>query len=112
MIKLVYCISKKSELSDEEFFRYWREVHGPLGVRIPGLRRLVQSRRLIVRGDMRSFDYDGMAELWFDDITALLAARKTPEWKAASDDEVQFIDHKKVAYFVTDEQVLLDKISN
>ena len=111
MIKLVYCISRKSGLSEEEFFRYWREVHGPIGMRIPGLRRLVQSRRLIVPGDMRSPDYDGMAELWFDDIAALLAARKSAEWKAATDDEVHFIDHKKVAYFVADEQVLLDQIT-
>jgi len=31
MIKVVYCISKKAGLTDEEFFRYWQDVHGPLG---------------------------------------------------------------------------------
>ena len=45
MIKLVYCISKKASLTDEEFFRYWRNVHGPIGARIPRLRKLVQSHR-------------------------------------------------------------------
>ena len=43
MVKLVYCITKKAGWTDEEFFRYWKDVHGPLGVRIPGLRKLVQS---------------------------------------------------------------------
>ncbi len=51
VIKLVYCITKKSSLADTEFFHYWRHIHGPIGSRIPGLRRLVQSHRLTVAGD-------------------------------------------------------------
>ena len=105
MIKLVYCITKKPGLSDEEFFHYWRNVHGRIGSRIPGLRRLVQSHRLTVPGD-KTPDYDGVAELWFDSIEALLAARATPEWKASTEDEAHFIDHNKVAYFVAEEQVV------
>jgi uncharacterized protein (TIGR02118 family) len=107
MIKLVYCISKKPGLRDEEFFRYWENVHGPIGARIPGLRKFVQSRRLIVPGDAHRPDYDGMAELWFDDMAALLAARQSPEWKASTEDEANFIDHNKVAYFVSEEHVVL-----
>ncbi len=108
MVKLVYCITKKAGHSDEEFFHYWKNIHGPIGARIPGLRRLVQSRRVNVSGDKRSPDYDGMAELWFDDIDALLAARESAEWKASTEDEANFIDHSKVAYFVSEEQVILD----
>jgi uncharacterized protein (TIGR02118 family) len=107
MIKLVYCITKKAGMTDDEFFRYWKDVHGPIGARIPGLRRLVQSRRLILPEDRRPPDYDGMAELWFDDVKDLLLARRSPEWKAATDDEVNFIDHCKVAYFVSEERAIL-----
>jgi len=109
MIKLVYCITKKSGLSDEEFFRYWKDVHGPIGARIPGLRRLVQSHRISVPDDKLSPNYDGMAELWFDDVNALLAARQSPEWKASTEDELNFIDHEKVAYFVSQEHVLASR---
>jgi hypothetical protein len=28
MVKLVYCISRKQDLSREEFRRYWAEFHG------------------------------------------------------------------------------------
>jgi hypothetical protein len=35
MVKLVYCIRRKQGLSREEFRRYWAEVHGPIGARIP-----------------------------------------------------------------------------
>ncbi len=109
MIKLVYCITKKAGLTDEEFFRYWENIHGPIGARIPRLRKLVQSHGLTFPGDNRPPDYDGMAELWFDDWEALLAARQSPEWKASSEDEANFIDHRKVAYFVSEEHIILDK---
>jgi uncharacterized protein (TIGR02118 family) len=109
MIKLVYCINKKSSFTDEEFFRYWENVHGPIGARIPRLRKLVQSHRLTVPGDRHPPDYDGIAELWFDDMEALLAARQSAEWKASTEDEANFIDHNKVAYFVSYERVIWDK---
>jgi uncharacterized protein (TIGR02118 family) len=68
---------------------------------------LVQSHRLTIPGDRYRPDYDGMAELWFDDVEALLAARQSPEWKASSEDEANFIDHNKVAYFVSEEHIVL-----
>ena len=97
MIKVVYCISKKPGMTGADFFRYWREVHGPIGAKIPGLKRFVQSHAV------RAGDYDGMVELWFENIEALLAARQSPEWQASTEDETNFIDHKKVAYFVSTE---------
>jgi uncharacterized protein (TIGR02118 family) len=103
MIKVIYCISKKRGLSDDEFFRYWERVHGPIGARIPRLRRLVQCHRINVAEDKHPPDYDGVAELWFDDVEDLVAARETPEWNAASADEVNFVDHKRVAYLVSEE---------
>jgi uncharacterized protein (TIGR02118 family) len=108
MIKLVYCITKKPELSDEEFFRYWKAVHGPIGARIPRLRRLVQSHRLSIPGDKHPPAYEGVAELWFDNVEDLLAARQSPEWQASTADEANFIDHTKVAYFVTEEHIVFD----
>jgi len=110
MIKLVYCITRKPGMTDEDFFRYWKDVHGPIGSRIPHLRRLIQSRRIVVSGDKYQPNYDGMVELWFDDVQALLAARQTPEWKAATQDEANFIDHKRTAYFVSEEHVILDAV--
>jgi EthD domain len=42
---------------------------------------LVQSHRITIPGDTPAPDYDGVAELWFDDEAALLTARLSPEWK-------------------------------
>jgi uncharacterized protein (TIGR02118 family) len=88
----------------EEFSRYWREVHGPIGRRIPGLRRLVQSHTVPHPTDTDPPPFDGMAELWFDDLAALEAARRSPEWRASSADEANFIDGSRTAIFLTEEQ--------
>ena len=107
MIKLVYCFAKKPGLSFEEFSRYWHDVHGPIGSRIPGLRRLVQSVALHEPRDAHSPSFDGMAELWFDDVETLLHARSSREWQASTEDEQHFIDHTRTAYFLSHERVLV-----
>jgi uncharacterized protein (TIGR02118 family) len=104
MIKLVYCITRRRGMTLEEFSRYWREVHGPIGRRIPGLRRLVQNHAVPHTRDLGRPGFDGMAELWFDDLAALEAARRSPEWEASSADEANFIDSSRTATFVTEEQ--------
>ncbi len=94
-------------MTDEAFFHYWKEVHGPIGARIPGLRRLVQSHRVNVPGDRHPADFDGIAELWFATTADLLAARLSPEWHAATADEKNFIDRKQVAYLVSEEHEIV-----
>lgn len=79
MIKLVYCFAKRADLSFEEFSRYWHDVHGPIGARIPGVRRLVQSVAVHDTRDAHAPSFDGMAELWFEDIEAVLRARSSRE---------------------------------
>ena len=74
------------------------------------MRRLTQSHRISVPGDKRAADYDGVAELWFDSVEALLAARQSPEWSASSADEANFIDGSKTAYFVSVEHTIVDHI--
>lgn len=104
MIKLVYCITRRPGLSVEEFLRYWQDVHGPIGRRIPGLRRLVQSHAVADPTDVGPPSFDGMAELWFDDLGALEAARRSPEWSASTRDEANFVDETRTALFVTEER--------
>lgn len=106
MIKLVYCITKLPTLGHSEFSEYWRDVHGPIGMKIPGLRKLVQSVAVRRDGDPDP-DFDGMAELWFDDWEALARARQSAEWQASTADEVNFVDSSRTAYFVTEERQIL-----
>jgi uncharacterized protein (TIGR02118 family) len=106
VIKVVYCFRKRAGISDEEFDRYWRDVHGQIGVRIPGLRRLVQSRAVRLPDDARQPDFDGVAELWFEDEAALARARASEEWKQSTQDEATFLDPSSTRYAVTEERTL------
>ncbi len=108
MVKLIYCITRKQGLSVEEFQRYWRETHAGIAARIPGVRRYVQCHTLpgSYAGESAPA-YDGAAELWFDDEDALQRAMASPETQAAREDERNFIDHSKVFYLVTCENVVV-----
>jgi len=54
--------------------------------------------------DRRPATFDGMAELWFDDLAALQAARRSAEWRASTNDEARFIDETRTALFLTEER--------
>jgi uncharacterized protein (TIGR02118 family) len=87
MVKAIFIASKMPGLSLDEFFDHWQNVHGPLGARVPGLRRYVQNhgvREAYVPGTTQT--HDGWAEMWFDNLASLQAARKSPEWQALGED--------------------------
>lgn len=107
MVKLIYCISKKPEMSVEDFQAYWRNVHAPIAGAIPGLRRYVQCHVVPETYARTTPPFDGAAELWFDDLDALRAAMRSPEVAAAVEDEKNFIDHSRVASFITVEHPII-----
>jgi uncharacterized protein (TIGR02118 family) len=45
MIKFIVVGYRRSELTPEQFRRYFREMHGPLAAAIPGVRRYIQELR-------------------------------------------------------------------
>jgi uncharacterized protein (TIGR02118 family) len=102
MIKAIYLIRRRPELSSEDFHRYWREVHGAIAARIPGMRRYVQCHAVPARpGDVP--EYDGAAEAWFDDLEAMRRAVASPEYAAAREDEARFIDLERTTLIFTEE---------
>jgi hypothetical protein len=50
-----------------------------------------------------------MAELWFDDVEAVLRARGSDAWRASTADERNFIDHTRTAYFLSRERTLVER---
>lgn len=101
MVKAIYLIRRKPGLSEEDFHRYWREVHGAIAARIPGLRRYVQCHA-IARTDTDD-EFDGAAEAWFDDMEAVRLAVASPEYAAAREDEARFIDLDRTTLLFTEE---------
>ncbi len=109
MVKLIYVITRKPGMTVEEFQRYWRETHGPIAARIPGVRRYVQCHTLpeLYGGDQQPA-YDGAAELWFDDLESMRLAFRSPEVEAARENERHFIDHTRSAVIVTEEKPVVE----
>src|SRR5580700_324304 len=92
MIKRVSLVVRKAGMPVEDFQRYWREVHAPLALRVPGLRRYVQSHTLPETYDSADPPaYDGIVETWWDSVEASEQARRTPERAAVDADQPNFI---------------------
>jgi uncharacterized protein (TIGR02118 family) len=122
MIKLVYCVLRKSGMSEEEFFTYWLKNHGPLVksvAKIMKAQRYVQSHRMesplndVARGGRgASAPYDGITEIWWNSHEELLAAMATPEGTEAHGtliaDEATFCDLSRSCIFLTEEHTIFE----
>lgn len=96
MIKRVSLVTRKPGMPVEEFQRYWREVHAPLALQVPGLRRYIQSHTLLETYDAPNPPvYDGIVETWWDSVEASERARKTPEREAVDADQPNFMGGSK-----------------
>ena len=117
MIKLTFAVRRRDDIEPEEFHRYWRDEHGPL-VRsfqpVLGIRRYVQMHRLetplndLLRSSRNALEpFDGVAELWWDDLDSLSAGSSSPEGVAAGqallEDEARFIDLRRSALWLGEE---------
>jgi uncharacterized protein (TIGR02118 family) len=123
MIKLVFTLRRREDITREEFQRYWREQHAALVKRHADalrIRRYVQvhARETDLdeaiagsRGSAPRF-YDGVAELWWDGVEELLAALSTDAGQAAAlellEDERRFIDLPRSPLWLGEENVVID----
>src|SRR5436190_170417 len=76
-------------VSPKEFQAYWHDVHAPLVLKLPGVQRYVQSRPVVIPG--KDPPYDGMAEVWYDDIESLRATIGSQACEDVLADEVNFM---------------------
>lgn len=90
-------LKRRATLSPAEFRKHWREVHGAIAARLPGLRRYHQNH--IVDAEQRGIDYprgpltiDGISELWFDDEETMRRALGSDAVHALAADEVNLVD--------------------
>ena len=123
MVKLVFTLRRREDMTREEFHRYWREQHAPLVKRHADalhIRRYVQvSARDTdldetiagARGSEPRF-YDGVAELWWDSLEELVAAFSSDAGRAAGqellEDEQRFIDLPRSPLWLGEENVVID----
>jgi uncharacterized protein (TIGR02118 family) len=109
MIKTLSLLTRRPELSHDQFVRHWVEIHAPLAHAVPGVRRYMQNhiREERHRADIPTTEVaiDGIAELWFDDHAAMERANASPEAKRLHDDGALFIG--SIKSFVIEEKVII-----
>jgi uncharacterized protein (TIGR02118 family) len=103
MLKFMVVLYKKPGLSEEEFHRFVREVHGPMALKIPGLRRYKQNH-VVEDGKRKNPGWSAIVELSFDDWDAMEAAWATPEGEAATADLTEFADLSRTTWSVVEEE--------
>jgi uncharacterized protein (TIGR02118 family) len=116
-VKLVFCLRRRPDLSRDEFQAYWRDSHGQLGIRLAnslGYTRYVQSHTLSIplndaleRSRQGPEPYDGVVELWFDEVEAVERTFSSLEGRDAARqlvaDEANFVDVAASPIFVVSE---------
>ena len=122
MIKLVYCIRKRADITSEEFNRYWWEEHGPKVksvTKVTGALKYVQSHlcaselnRQIQASRALADPYDGITEVWWESEQTMAGQTNSPEgveaMKMLIKDESKFIDFENSRVFVTVEREVFD----
>jgi hypothetical protein len=117
MIKLVYCVYRRNDISETDFHEYWLNVHGPKVrsvARDIGAVKYVQSHicapelnQMLKESRGLAPAYDGITEVWWENAEAMAKAVGTTEGAAGMqmllEDESTFIDFSQSAVFMTTE---------
>lgn len=106
MIKGCTLFKRKAGMSVEDFQAYWLNEHPKEVTKLPGIRRYVQSHPLTGGYRKGELVYDGLAEVWADDVAAFRAMSTSPQYKALIADEERFIDRSSMVFLLTEEHVI------
>jgi len=122
MIKLVYVVRKRADISAEEFHDYWLHKHGPLVARVAKAiraKKYIQSHTVlpeagasVSQSRKMAEPYEGITEVWWDSAEEMSAGSSTPEGQEAGrtllQDESKFIDFARSTIFFTEEHLIFD----
>jgi uncharacterized protein (TIGR02118 family) len=113
VIKLAMFVHRKEGMPVDEFQAYWRDTHGPLAARIPGLRRYIQCHVVSESyEDSETPSFDGAAQLWFDSLDVLDDARASAEWNATAADGANCFADGGTRSLIAQEVPIIDALSS
>lgn len=82
MQRIIVYLKRRADLPRPQFFDWWLGPHRARAEQLPGLRHYIIS----LAADDQEGPFDGMAELWFDDLTAADTAFASAAGQAATAD--------------------------
>lgn len=113
MIKFTILLVRLTGLSHAQFVAHHRDVHAKLFMSIPvvqaTVRRYIQQHALPIElPGMPPCQYDGITELWFDDVDALGKCFSDPDYLACvRPDEASFLDLHACQFIISLENPVL-----
>jgi len=97
MVKAMWFLKRRSDVSPADFHRYWREKHGPLFCNSPAAQRYVlryeQNHATPENATMSDDDFDGASVMWFRSTEDFEALHADPEYQnVVMADGANFLD--------------------
>jgi hypothetical protein len=123
MIKLVYIVRKRADISEKDFHEYWLKTHGPL---VRGFAKSMRAKKYVqshtiaedagkqIRSTRPKMyeTADGITEVWWDTIEDFSGGGAVQERAEAArallEDESKFIDFERSSIFLTEEHEIFD----
>lgn len=101
MFKAVIMLTRRADMTHDEFVAWWVGEHRSLAARLPGVRRAVFN---VVDSAPAEAGIDGISELWFDSRADFEAAYATEIGTATAADSLAHVSGR-VRLFVTEHEV-------
>ena len=113
MVKFTILLKRKVTITHAAFVEHHRHSHAPLFMSVPIVKELVrgyvqQHALPIALPGLPAVKYDGVTELWFDDVDAISRLFADPEYlRVIRPDEASFLDLEACDFIVSAETVVL-----
>lgn len=100
MFKAVIMLTRRADMTHEEFVRWWLDEHVPLASALPNVRRVVLN---VVDDGYDEAGVDGISELWFESRDDFDSAYASEVGKATAADSMAHVAGR-VRMFVTENE--------
>ena len=101
MFKAVILLTRRADMTHDEFVRWWLDEHAPRAAQLPRVRRAVFN---VVDAAPPEGGPDGISELWFDSRSDFELAYATETGVAVAADSMAHVSGR-VRLFVTEHDV-------
>jgi uncharacterized protein (TIGR02118 family) len=109
MIKVSVFLTRRPDLTHEQFSQYWKDEHASLLMSLDAftshVRHYTQQHSLNnVPGGFPILPYDGVAELWFDNLSSAMTTLGHQDYASiVVKYEENFLDRTKTVMFLSSE---------
>lgn len=100
MFKAMIMLTRRTDMSHDEFTRWWLDEHVPLASALPNVRRVILN---VVDVGYDEAGFDGVSELWFDSQDAFDAAYASEVGRRTAADSMAHVSGR-VRVFVSENE--------